>query len=99
MRHCWQGCPEGRARVLVTGVGGNIGQGILKALKAARLASWTVGTDCRAASVGLYAVDRGYVVPSADADTFADALCTIIDREEVDVVLVVRTPRPFTLPG
>src|SRR5262249_15473096 len=88
MRHCWQGRPEGRARVLVTGVGGNIGQGILKALTAARLASWTVGTDARAASAGLYAVDRGYVVPRADAPSFADSLCAIIEKEEVDVVLV-----------
>jgi carbamoyl-phosphate synthase large subunit len=88
MRHCWQGCPEGRARVLVTGVGGNIGQGILKALTAARLASWTVGTDCEPASVGLYAVDRGYVVPRADAPEFADALCGIIEKEKVALVLV-----------
>jgi carbamoyl-phosphate synthase large subunit len=88
MRHRWQGCPEGRARVLVTGVGGNIGQGILKALSAARLASWTVGTDCEPASAGLYAVDRGYVVPRADAPDFLDALFAIIDREAVDLVLV-----------
>src|SRR5262249_16896554 len=63
-------------------------QGILKALTAARLASWTVGTDCQAASVGLYAVDRGYVVPRADAPDFADTLCAISDKEEVDLVLV-----------
>jgi len=88
MLHCWQGCPEGRARVLVTGVGGNIGQGILKALTAARLASWTVGTDCEPASVGLYAVDRGYVVPPAPAAEFADSLCAIVEKEQVELVLV-----------
>src|SRR5437879_8265659 len=70
MLHCWQGCPEGRARVLVTGVGGNIGQGILKALTAARLASWTVGTDCERASVGLSDVDCGCVVSRALAPAF-----------------------------
>jgi carbamoyl-phosphate synthase large subunit len=88
MRHCWRGCPEGRARVLVTGVGGNVGQGILKALRAACLARWTVGTDCQPASVGLYAVDRGYVVPRADAPDFFDALCAIVDNEQVELILV-----------
>lgn len=88
MRHRWQGCAEGRARILVTGVGGNIGQGILKALTAARVAAWTVGTDCVAASAGLYAVDRGYVVPRADAAEFFDAICNIIDKEAVELVLV-----------
>jgi carbamoyl-phosphate synthase large subunit len=88
MQHCWQGCTDGRARILVTGVGGNIGQGILKALTAAGLASWTVGTDCEPASVGLYAVDRGYVVPRADAPGFTEVLCSIIDKEEIELVLV-----------
>ena len=88
MRHCWRGHPEGRARILVTGAGGNVGQGILKALTAARIASWTVATDCEPASAGLYAVDRGYAVPRADHHAFCDALCTIIAKEQVDLVLV-----------
>ena len=88
MRHCWRGYPEGRARILVTGAGGNVGQGILKALTAARIASWTVATDCEPASAGLYAVDRGYVVPRAEDQSFYDSLCRIIDEERVDLVLV-----------
>ena len=88
MRHCWRGRPEGRARILVTGAGGNVGQGILKALTAAGIASWTVATDCEPASAGLYAVDRGYVVPRADHHAFCDALCRIIEDEQIDLVLV-----------
>jgi carbamoyl-phosphate synthase large subunit len=88
MRHCWRGCREGRARILVTGAGGNVGQGILKALTAARIASWTVATDCEPVSVGLYAVDRGYVVPRAEDPSFGDSLCRIIEKERVDLILV-----------
>src|SRR5262245_11808724 len=88
MRHCWRGHPEGRARILVTGAGGNVGQGILKALTAARIASWTVATDCEPASVGLYAADRGYVVPRAADPSFCDSLCAIIVKERIDLVLV-----------
>jgi carbamoyl-phosphate synthase large subunit len=88
MRHCWRGCPEGRARILVTGAGGNVGQGILKALTAARIASWTVATDCEPVSAGLYAADRGYVVPRAEDRSFCEFLCRIVEKERINLILV-----------
>ncbi|NGZ29320.1 MAG: hypothetical protein G8345_20850, partial [Magnetococcales bacterium] len=78
----------GRVRILVTGVGGNVGQGILKALRASGLASWVVGCDCHPLSVGLFAVDRGYVVPPAPHSSFAHVLAEILIQEKIQLVLV-----------
>ncbi|CAA7618722.1 Carbamoyl phosphate synthase [Magnetospirillum sp. LM-5] len=74
--------------MLVTGVGGNVGQGILKALAVSGLASWVVGVDLLGAAAGLYRVDRGYRVPAASAPEFLDAFCAIMVDERIDVVLV-----------
>jgi carbamoyl-phosphate synthase large subunit len=84
----WAGVPGGRARVLVTGAGGNVAQGILKALAASGLASWVVSTDVNPCSVGLFLTDMGYAVPRADSPEFAEVLSDIIRREQIDIVLV-----------
>jgi len=88
MTHSWKGAPEGRARVAVTGVGGNVGQGVLKALAHARIASWVVGTDAQASSAGLYLVDRGYRIPLASSPEFKDAFCRILETERIDIAFV-----------
>lgn len=88
MTNFWSGNPKGRVRALVTGVGGNVGQGILKALTDSGLASHVVGTDCNALSVGLYATDRGYVVPPAGDPAFLPALLDIVKKESIRIVFV-----------
>lgn len=84
----FKGDPQGIGRVLVTGIGGNVGQGILKALAASRVASHVVGTDANPLSAGLFFTDKGFVVPRADSDEFADALIRIIEQEKIDLVFV-----------
>ncbi|KAA0676209.1 ATP-grasp domain-containing protein [Roseomonas genomospecies 6] len=81
-----KGSSAGRLRILVTGVGGNVGQGILKALARSRLASHVVGTDCNPLGAGLYAVDRGYVVPRTDDPAFLDSITGILRNERIDLV-------------
>jgi carbamoyl-phosphate synthase large subunit len=85
---CWKGNPQGMARILVTGTGGNVAQGILKALVACGLARWIVGTDTNPLSVGLYLVDKGYVIPGAARPEFVPQLVDILNREAIDLVLV-----------
>lgn len=87
-RPCWQGNPGGVARILVTGAGGNVAQGILKALAACGLAQWVVGTDANPLSVGLYLVDKGYVIPKADQPQFAPQMVDILNQEAIDLVMV-----------
>ena len=73
--------------VLVLGVGGNIGQGILKALNQSKLQCRVIGADNIPLSFGLYTVDRAYVSPNAEEDSFPDWVLNICKKEGVEVVL------------
>ena len=79
---------------MVTGVGALLGQGIIKALKYSSLKYNLVGTDYFAKSVGLYWVDKGYILPDI-LDKRVDIVCEwlpmiidIIKINRIDVVLV-----------
>lgn len=70
--------------VLVTGTGGGVGQSILKSLSSN---SWKVITaDADPLAAGLYAGDRGYLVPYAVDRRYIPRLCEIIRREKVKYV-------------
>lgn len=73
--------------VLVLGVGGNIGQGILKALKQSKLQYRIIGADNIPLSFGLYTVDKAYVSPNAEEDSFIDWILDVCKQEGVEAVL------------
>ncbi len=73
--------------VLVLGVGGNVSQGILKALRLSSLPSRVVGACISPLSLGLYTVDRAYVSPRADDPTFLEWLVATCRAERVRAVL------------
>ncbi|MBF0386256.1 MAG: ATP-grasp domain-containing protein [Candidatus Omnitrophica bacterium] len=79
--------------VLVTGVGSLIGQGLLRALKSSALSCCITGTDYFAHAVGLYWVDRGYILPDLLAPgvtgrAWLAEIVRIIGERRIDVVLV-----------
>lgn len=76
-----------RLTALVLGVGGNVSQGILKALAAGSLDPRVVAACVSPLSAGLYGVDRAYVSPYADDDEFIGWLLGVCEHERVDVVL------------
>lgn len=78
--------PE-RVTVLVLGVGGNVSQGILKALAISGLRSRTVGACVSRLSAGLYTTDRAYLSPFADDPRFLDWLLDVCSKESVDAIL------------
>ena len=65
--------------VLVTGVGGIVGQQVLKSL------AWSghrlIGVDASETAAGLYAVDRGYIVPGTRDPDYVDRLLEIAVAE------------------
>jgi carbamoyl-phosphate synthase large subunit len=73
--------------VLVIAVGGNVSQGILKALAKSTLDIRVVGADISAPQMGLYTVDRGYVAPWANDSAFIPWLLETCHREGVQVIL------------
>jgi carbamoyl-phosphate synthase large subunit len=76
-----------RLNVLVLGVGGNVSQGILKALKLASIPCRVIGGCVSPLSMGLYTVDQAYVSPAANDPEFFDWLIRTCKAEHVDAVL------------
>ncbi|MDB5320443.1 MAG: Carbamoyl phosphate synthase-like protein [Phycisphaerales bacterium] len=78
---------ERRLNVLVLGVGGNVSQGILKALAASRLDCRVIGACVSPMSMGLYTVDRAYLSPQANDPSFLNWLIQTCRAERVDAIL------------
>lgn len=78
--------------VLVTGVGSLLGQGILKSIRNSNLDCNIIGTDYFASAVGLYWVNKGFILPDIlkseiNESDWIDALLNIINDEEVDIII------------
>ena len=78
---------DSRLTVLVIAVGGNVSQGILKALAKSTLPCRVVGSDISALQLGLYTVDRAYAGPWAHEAGFHDWLVRTCREEGVDAIL------------
>ena len=77
-----------KTRVLVTGAGSLLGQGIIKSLRMADTQYEIVAVDPDPRSVGLYWADRAHLVPLARDPAFLESIYQIIDRERPQIVLV-----------
>ena len=76
-----------KINILVIGVGGNVGQGILRALKMSALNYRVIGACISSESIGLFMCDTAYICPLANDETFISWLTEVCNREKVDVVL------------
>lgn len=74
-------------RVMVTGAGALLGQGIIRSLRASRLAPHVIAVDPSPLAPALYWADTAHLVPMADAPDYLDRLREVIDRERPDVVI------------
>ena len=82
-----------RINVLVTGVGGGgHGEQVLKALRLAQTPYLIIGTDMSPTSIGLYEVDKSYVVPPARDDTYIPRLLDICQKEDIRVLITGSEP-------
>jgi carbamoyl-phosphate synthase large subunit len=75
-------------RVLITGIGGNVGQGVLKALRAGSKPFHIVGIDMEALSAGFSLVDSYYQTPRTSDPAFPEAFKKIARQEELQAVYV-----------
>jgi carbamoyl-phosphate synthase large subunit len=72
-------------KILVTGAGGGVGQGIIKSLKLIDdLALSIIAADMSPLAPGLYAADRAYLVPAARSDEYLQRLIEICSHEKID---------------
>lgn len=75
-------------KVLVTGAGALLGQGIIKSLKMAKTAFEIVALDPDPRAAGLFWADRGHLVPFASDPSYLERVESILQREKPDAVLV-----------
>lgn len=73
--------------VLVTGIGGNVGQGILRNILSLNLPIRLVGIDVAHFTPGNHLCDATYVVPYSYEASYIATLQTIINKENVDLVI------------
>jgi len=73
--------------VLVLGVGGNVSQGILKALRKTDLDLHIVGACISPLSTGLYMCDEACISPYANDDRFIGWLIALCNEKKIDIVL------------
>lgn len=74
--------------ILITGVGSDVGQGIIKALRLTNFKYRLIGTDSIAFSAGLFRCDKGYVVPCASEKMFISRIIEICNKEKIDIILI-----------
>jgi carbamoyl-phosphate synthase large subunit len=73
--------------VLVLGVGGNVGQGILKALKLSELSYNLINACVSSTSLGLYTGDKAYISPYANDESFIPWLIKVCNDEAIDIII------------
>jgi len=76
-----------KGTVLVTGIGGNVGQGILRNIISLNLPIKLVGIDIASFTPGNHLCDVTYKVPYSYDENYIPTLQNIIDKENVDLVI------------
>jgi carbamoyl-phosphate synthase large subunit len=74
-------------RVLVTGAGAVLGQGILRALLSSERPYYLVAADPSPLSAGLYWTDSSALLPMAADPSYLDQLRALLGRERPDVLI------------
>ena len=73
--------------VLVLGVGGNVSQGILKALAISKVKHHVIGACISPMALGLYTTNKSYVSPTVYDHGFIDWIFNICEKERVHAML------------
>jgi carbamoyl-phosphate synthase large subunit len=79
---------DDKRKVLVTGAGALLGQGIIRALRFSSHPVHIVAVDPDPRAVGLYWADTAHLVPFVKEEEYESAIREILDLESPDMVLV-----------
>lgn len=74
-------------KILVTGIGGNVGQGILRNILSLKYDIKIIGTDTKAISAGNHFCDKVYQVPFSGSDAYIPSILKICEKEHVDLII------------
>ena len=73
--------------VLVTGIGGNVGQGILRNILKTKFPIGIVGCNVADFSAGNHLCDSFYKVPFANDENYINSINAIIEKENIDLII------------
>lgn len=75
-------------KILVTGAGALLGQGIIRSLELSKLDTEIIAVDPSALSAGLYWAQRRHLIPMATDPHYLDRMREILAQDKPDVVLL-----------
>jgi carbamoyl-phosphate synthase large subunit len=73
--------------VLVTGIGGNVGQGVLRNIRDLNYTIYLIGTDIASFTAGNHLCDITYQVPYSYDARYITIIAEIVDKHNVDLIL------------
>jgi len=74
-------------KVLVTGIGGNVGQGIVRNIRSLPYEITVIGTNITDFSSGNYLCDSFYKVPYAFDKKYISDIIDIVNKEKIDLII------------
>ena len=74
-------------KVLVTGIGGNVGQGIIRNIRALHFPITILGTNTAGFSAGNHLCDQFYQVPYAFDPDYISSIIAIVNKEKIDLII------------
>ena len=84
--------------VLITAIGGDIAQGVLKSLQLSRSSLRLIGSDISPYAAGLFLVKRGYVVAPARKKTqYLEDIIKICRTEKIDIVFACNEEEQYLI--
>ena len=75
-------------RVMVTGAGSGVGQGILKALRSSELPTTLIGADISPLNAALYRTDEAVIIPKVENPGAFDGIAKILKECQIDVLMI-----------
>ena len=84
-------------RVLVTGVGSNIGQGIVKAVRRGYPDAYILGVDMVPDNAGSVACTASARVPRADDNDYVECIASLLSSHSIDIALIGSNAEPAVL--
>jgi len=77
-----------KPRVMVTGAGSGVGQGIIKALNLSSLECEIVSADISTLNAALYRTRSAIIFPKVESSNAIHEICKIIKANEINIVLI-----------
>lgn len=77
-----------KIRVLVTGAGSGVGQGIIKSLNASELPLTLIGADIGPLNSGLYRTDEAVLIPRVEQEGALAEIINLLGEHNIDIVMI-----------